>query len=85
MLERMVEENIPKEYVENYENKGQKVPKMKNWGNAYIIDKPDQAHTEESPPIVFDDKQVRNFNVFHALPMGKCQLRLIERLRLITS
>jgi hypothetical protein len=54
-------------------------------GNAYIIDKPNQAHTEESPPVVFNDKQVRNFNVFHALPVDKCQLRLIEQLRLITS
>jgi hypothetical protein len=53
---------------------------MKNWENAYIIDKPDQAHAEESPPVVFDDKQVRNFNVFHALPVDKCQPRLIEQL-----
>jgi hypothetical protein len=53
---------------------------MKNWENAYIIDKPDQAHAEESPPVVFDDKQLRNFNVFHALPVDKCQPRLIEQL-----
>ncbi len=53
---------------------------MKNWRNAYIVDKPDQAHKEKSPPVVFNDKQVRNFDVFHALPVDKCQLRLIEQL-----
>lgn len=41
---------------------------------TYIVKEPDEADNEESPPVVLDDKQIWDLDIFHALSAIKSVL-----------
>jgi hypothetical protein len=71
-VERCLHRCLPELWTKRYQRNMWRTTKVRGiqlqaCNCAYVVKKPDKTDEEQPPPVILDDKQVWNPDVFHAL------------------